>query len=250
MHVKAEQLLRLSISYWLSEPECNSGVIIDTAPSHSFINLPCFHLFATSSTKLLICVAVVIIISLRPAILNRYFLAFLVLKILSLVMSSLGKITGALASATNELTVAAANFNFDFSIMKVEAPTEFQPLGKGLSEQRRDDAENGIPHVTAQKLGALFKDIPPHTPELVKAYGNRVSEISQIPAAHPQTLVSKTAFANHAGADGTSIWAAATSGPGALPIQLLTCMLARLWTGPEATSGTGEGTEVGDWKKV
>lgn len=38
------------------------------------------------------------------------------------------------------------------------------------------------------------------------------------------------------GADGTAIWAAATSGPNAIPVLLLGCMLARIWSGPEATS--------------
>lgn len=152
-------------------------------------------------------------------------------------MTSFGRMTAALASATNELTVAAANFNFDFSVMKFEAPSEFHPLGRGLSDQRREDAENGIPHVTAQKLGALFKDIPPATPNLVRAYGKRVSEISQLPTTTSLSQhTPSSVFAGHAGPDGTSIWAAATSGPGALPIQLLTCMLARLWNGPEATS--------------
>ncbi|KAG4439468.1 hypothetical protein IFR05_005047 [Cadophora sp. M221] len=151
-------------------------------------------------------------------------------------MSSFSRITAALASATNELTVAAANFSFDFSLMTVEAPTEFHPLGETLSEQRRDEAENGIAHVTAQKLGALFKEIPPHTPELVKAYDNRVSEIPQLAAAKVHPPSASAIFASHAGADGTSIWAAATSGHEALPIQLLSCMLARLWNGPEATS--------------
>ena len=43
-------------------------------------------------------------------------------------------------------------------------------------------------------------------------------------------------FAAHMGADGTAIWAAATSGPGAIPILMLACMLARIWTASEATS--------------
>ncbi len=36
--------------------------------------------------------------------------------------------------------------------------------------------------------------------------------------------------------DGGSIWAAATSGAGAVAIHLLACMLAKLWSSPEATS--------------
>ncbi len=151
-------------------------------------------------------------------------------------MSALSKFTAAFASATNELTLAAANFNFDFSLMKVEAPVEFHGLGRGLSDQRRTEAESGLPHITARKLGAFYKDIPPSIPELVKAYGKRVSEIAETPAANPRGEQAGTIFTDHVGADGTSIWVAATSGAGALQIQLLTCMLARLWEGPEATS--------------
>ncbi len=101
-------------------------------------------------------------------------------------MSALSKLTAAFASATNELTLAAANFNFDFSLMKVEAPVEFHGLGRGLSDQRRTEAESGLPHITARKLGAFYKDIPPSIPELVKAYGKRVSEIAETPAVNPR----------------------------------------------------------------
>ena len=38
------------------------------------------------------------------------------------------------------------------------------------------------------------------------------------------------------GIDGTSIWAAATSGRAAIAVHLLACMLARIWSGSEATS--------------
>ncbi|KAH8750494.1 hypothetical protein F5882DRAFT_369451 [Hyaloscypha sp. PMI_1271] len=150
-------------------------------------------------------------------------------------MSAISKLTAAFASATNEFTLAAANFSIDFSLMKVEAPIEFHGLGRGLSERRRTEAESGSAHITARKLGALFNDVAPPTPELVKAYGRRVSEIADTPEVNPRgqgTMV----FGNHVGADGTSIWAAATSGSGALQIQLLTCMLARVWDGPEAIS--------------
>ncbi len=43
-------------------------------------------------------------------------------------------------------------------------------------------------------------------------------------------------FANHVGADGTSIWSAATSGPSAIAMHLLACMLARFLSHSEATS--------------
>ena len=70
--------------------------------------------------------------------------------------------------------------------MKVEAPGEFHPLGHGLSDHRRAEAETGLLHMTARKLGDLFKDMTPHTPELVKAYGKRVSEISEMQNINPR----------------------------------------------------------------
>lgn len=43
-------------------------------------------------------------------------------------------------------------------------------------------------------------------------------------------------FAAYGGIDGTAIWAAATSSSSALHVQLLACMLARVWPASEATS--------------
>ena len=43
-------------------------------------------------------------------------------------------------------------------------------------------------------------------------------------------------FADQAGVDATSIWAAATSGSAAVAVHLLACMLARMFTSSEATS--------------
>jgi hypothetical protein len=43
-------------------------------------------------------------------------------------------------------------------------------------------------------------------------------------------------FANFLGADVTSIWAAATSGTSSIAAHLLACLLARMWSAPEATS--------------
>jgi hypothetical protein len=151
-------------------------------------------------------------------------------------MSSISRITAALASATNDVTLAAANINFDFSLMKVEVPTEFQPIGTSLSEKRRMDAEIGTPHRTARILGALFEDVIPPTPQLVRAYGSRVSEIIRDAEKKTSTGMANSLFKGYMGAVGTSIWAAATSGTSALHVQLLTCVLARLCSGPEATS--------------
>ena len=43
-------------------------------------------------------------------------------------------------------------------------------------------------------------------------------------------------FAGHIGVDGTNIWAAATSGKGAIATHLLACMHARMWDASEAVS--------------
>ncbi|KAJ5432203.1 uncharacterized protein N7458_011359 [Penicillium daleae] len=151
-------------------------------------------------------------------------------------MASISKFNTAFLSMPNELTVAAANFNIDFSLMKVEAPKEFHGVRDALSKSRRHAAEEGQPHVTARRLGALFEAIVPPIPHLIQAYGNRVSAISSRTTTKSQKFPTSEIFAAHAGPDATSIWAAATSGRGALAVHLLACMLARIWKGPEAIS--------------
>lgn len=148
---------------------------------------------------------------------------------------SIGRLQAALAQATNEVTVAAANINFDFTLVKYEAPKEYQDLGNALSNRRRNEAEVGQPHITARRLGALFDGICPTTPNLIKAYGLRASEIA---AAAKQSfpVPSNSIFAEQSGIDGTSIWAAATTSSSAIHVQLLACMLARLFDVQQATS--------------
>jgi len=101
-------------------------------------------------------------------------------------MTSIGKITASAVSATSEITLAAASLNFDFSLVKIEAPQEFHLVGKGLSQERRIDAEDGISHTTARKLAALFEPLLDRTPELIKAYAIRVSQISLSSEVNPQ----------------------------------------------------------------
>ena len=132
--------------------------------------------------------------------------------------------------------MALASINFDFSLIKLEAPLEYQGLGTALSKKRKWKAEEGSIHVTARKLGALFADDLPHTPNLSRAYGLRVSEIAENPRFNPRGGTADGPFAEHVGADGASIWAAATSGRGTMAVHLLACLLARIWKGPEAIS--------------
>ena len=150
---------------------------------------------------------------------------------------AISKLQASLAAVTNELTVAAANIKFDFTLVKCEAPKEYRALGENLSIKRKDEAETGMIHITAQRLGALFEGVCSPTPNLVKAYGTRVSEISEaVKEKFGPDHAKGTIFSAQAGIDGASIWAAATSSTTALHVQLLACMLARIWSGPEATS--------------
>ncbi|RYP39075.1 hypothetical protein DL767_002338 [Monosporascus sp. MG133] len=150
-------------------------------------------------------------------------------------MAALGKLTTALLAGSQETTLALAALNFDFSLWKVEAPIQYQALGSVLSEERRSIAESGNHHLTARRLGALFRNKLPRVNNLHNMYGERVSEIAKHATTGDAPRQLKM-FAKQLGIDGTAIWAAATSGPEALSVQLLACMIARIWPPPEATS--------------
>ncbi|KAL1597946.1 hypothetical protein SLS60_008434 [Paraconiothyrium brasiliense] len=151
-------------------------------------------------------------------------------------MATISKFSSALLSVPNEVTVAAANFNINFSLMKVDAPKEFHGLRDALSRNRRREAEEGVSHITARTLAALFESVIPSIPRLTETYGKRVSEICQQLEGASLRSLNLGLFADRAGADGTSIWAAATSGQGAIAMHLLACMLARIWKPTEAIS--------------
>ncbi|RAL04544.1 uncharacterized protein BO80DRAFT_398847 [Aspergillus ibericus CBS 121593] len=140
--------------------------------------------------------------------------------------------------AVAESNIALAQLNFDFSLVKVEAPVELQPLGKQLSKSRRQSAEDGSFHILARRLGVLFDNVLPDVPALLEAYGTRASEIVQ-ETTHkvqsPKDIVDGF-FGSHIGIDSTTIWASATSGKSVLRIHLLACMLARIWSPQEATA--------------
>jgi hypothetical protein len=151
-------------------------------------------------------------------------------------MASIGKITNAMLHLSQEMQLSLASLNFDFSLIKCEAPKEYRELGMRLSHSRKEVAEDGKIHSTARKLGALFEGEIPQVPTLIEAYGRRVSEVAAMPTANPQGTKSDGAFADHVGVDGTTIWASATSGKGVVTMHLLACMLARMWKGSEAIS--------------
>ena len=93
-------------------------------------------------------------------------------------MAAINKFTASAVSASNENTVALANLNIDFSLVKVEAPVEYQGLRSALSRRRVENAEQGPLHRTARRLGALFEQILPPIKTLAEAYGRRASEIA------------------------------------------------------------------------
>ncbi|GLA81319.1 hypothetical protein AtubIFM56815_004963 [Aspergillus tubingensis] len=145
--------------------------------------------------------------------------------------------------AVAESNIALAHVNFDFSLVKVEAPAELQPVGRQLSQARRQSAEDGSFHILARRLGVLFDDVLPEVPLLLEAYGTRASEIAQETSQklhQPRNIVDGF-FGTHLGIDSTTIWASATSGRSVLRIHLLACFLARIWTHQEAT---------GVWKDI
>lgn len=151
-------------------------------------------------------------------------------------MASIGKMALSLATGVQETTLALANFNFDFAIIKMEALPEYHGLGSRLSKRRKLEAEEGGVHVTARQLGGLFADVIPPVPNLARVYGLRASEISANPVINPTGTASDGPWASHIGLDGTSIWAAATSGRSGVQVHLLACILARVWSNPEAVS--------------
>ncbi|ORY07682.1 hypothetical protein BCR34DRAFT_437899, partial [Clohesyomyces aquaticus] len=151
-------------------------------------------------------------------------------------MSALTLALRSIFSATNENYVALANLKFDFSLIKMEAPVEFNGIVSALSARRRVEAEEGPAHKTARRLGALFEDLVPSTPKLISAYGLRVSEIMNTSGVNDIGTAQHGPFEPYIGVDGTSLWAAATSGISALGIYLLSCLLARAWDAKTATA--------------
>lgn len=151
-------------------------------------------------------------------------------------MLSLSKLTPSVFAATQKNNAAVIAFNIDFAVFKQEASAEYRPLRKSLAPYRRKAAEDGELHFTARRLWALFQQVLPDTSNLYKAYGVRASDIASKIGREFKSRWWVGAFVDYQGVDGGSIWAAATSGERAVAVHLLACMLARMWSAPEATS--------------
>lgn len=153
---------------------------------------------------------------------------------------SLQKLTAALVGGNQEFQLALASLNFDVSLIKMEAPNEYQPLALALPSRREAEAEDGRTHATARKLQALFSGLYTATPALYAAYGTRASEITTQQLIDAKGSRASGPFAEHTGVEGGSISAAATSGAGAIAVRLLACMLARVFTAAEAIAAWEE----------
>jgi hypothetical protein len=121
------------------------------------------------------------------------------------------KISPAAISIPAELAVAAAAFNFAFTLLMVEAPTEYQGPGDALSTNRRAEVVTGQSQIPARRLGALFDSKLVRVPHFINAYGKRVSEICATMAKNAQNFPEGAIFGAQMFADGTNIWAGATS---------------------------------------
>lgn len=148
--------------------------------------------------------------------------------------SLVNKLVASAASIQNEFSLAAANLNLDFTLIRLEAPKEFRGIDNSLSDVRRENAERGTLHRTARKLGALFDGVPPPAEHLLSAYGKRVSEICERKHINPKERARHGIFSQFVGPDSTSLWAAATSGTNAIAIHLLASMLAGVFDSAES----------------
>ncbi|KAI1743886.1 hypothetical protein F4680DRAFT_444581 [Xylaria scruposa] len=156
-------------------------------------------------------------------------------------MTPFGQFNASAATFRTEATASLVHVNLEFNVFAkkyVEPPPEYAGVGQHLAAPRLKEAQDGTLHGVARRLGALFKDsaMLPSTPELIKTYGLRASEISRTATANPRGNDSHGAFADIIGADATTLWAAATSGRPAIQCHLLACLLARIWEPSEATS--------------
>jgi hypothetical protein len=149
---------------------------------------------------------------------------------------NLPQIQGSIITNKAESHVSAAAIYIDFSLYKVQPHDEYKDIGRSLSARRKNEADEGQSHLTAAQLGMLFDGIVPKVPNLIRVYGLRCSEIANSSTFNPKGTSQHGLFANEVGADGTAIWAAATSGDSAIAVHLLGCMLSRMWDPPEAIS--------------
>ena len=167
---------------------------------------------------------------------DQLLITFFILWSIAFKMASsiISKIVASAASIQNDFSLAAANLNLDFTLIKLEAPKEFNGVGTSLSNVRKEDAERGSLHRTARKLGALFEGVAPPPEQLLSAYGKRVSEICEKRHIDTEERNQYGLFSQFAGADSASLWAAATSGTSAISVHLLACMIAGLFNSTQS----------------
>ena len=58
--------------------------------------------------------------------------------------AAVGRITAAVATVHNENSLSLANINFDFILVKLPPPKEYDGLGNSISRRRKLDAGNEL----------------------------------------------------------------------------------------------------------
>ena len=58
--------------------------------------------------------------------------------------ATIGRITTALASGHNENQLSLVNLNPDFTLLKVQAPLQFEGIDSMISSKRKENAESGL----------------------------------------------------------------------------------------------------------
>ncbi|OTB17813.1 hypothetical protein K445DRAFT_328907 [Daldinia sp. EC12] len=150
--------------------------------------------------------------------------------------NAISKFISSLTNIQPEASFALGNINLDFTLVKIDAPVEFEGVRNSISKFRKDNAETGDLHRTARKLGALFDDIAPKAPDLLSAYGHRVSEICEKENIDSAERARHGIFSHFVGTDSSSVWAAATSGLNAIAVHLLACMIANIFQQAQAVA--------------
>ncbi|KAK8074308.1 hypothetical protein PG994_005207 [Apiospora phragmitis] len=158
--------------------------------------------------------------------------------------ASLGRCRLRLPPPHRRRPLALANANFDMSLIRIEAPSEYKTprVGPGEEYTQRRRRWASSRHRTA--FGIAVPEHPTRNPgllgllwqNLIRAYGTRASEIAGSPEVNPKGSDAHGPFKDYVGVDGTSIWAAATSGSAAIAAHLLACFIATCWAADEATA--------------
>ncbi|RMJ16202.1 hypothetical protein CDV36_004125 [Fusarium kuroshium] len=124
---------------------------------------------------------------------------------------------------------AAANLDFDALLAKHEAQAN-QEKTRWISQRECDQN-----YETARNLAALFQGLWPDTPNLIRAYRDRVSEIYRLARDDNSELyLAEPRFASLVGLQGITLTSPESVHRGVIQMHLLACILAHAWNPSEA----------------